>query len=56
MCVTYDSDQVSSMSDFNRGIMKFDGADSPLAILLSASAILAAIAFLIYWGISTAYL
>ncbi|WP_019503049.1 hypothetical protein [Pseudanabaena sp. PCC 6802] len=44
------------MSDFNRGIMKFDGADSPAIVLLSASAILAAIAFLIWWGIGTAYL
>jgi hypothetical protein len=44
------------MSDFNRGIMKFDGADNPVVILLSASAILASIAFLIWWGISTAYL
>jgi hypothetical protein len=43
------------MSDFNRGIMKFDGADSPLAIVLSASVILSAIGFLLWWGISSAY-
>lgn len=43
------------MSDFNRGIMKFDGADKPLVLILSAVAILSGIAFLIWWGLSTAY-
>jgi len=44
------------MSDFNRGIMKFDGADSPIALVLSGLVILSAIALLLWWGFSTAYL
>jgi hypothetical protein len=43
------------MSDFNRGIMKFEGADTPVAVAISASIILSAIAFLIWWGLSIAY-
>jgi hypothetical protein len=43
------------MSDFNRGIMKFEGADSPLAIALSATLVLSLIAFLLWWGLSVAY-
>ncbi|AFY69737.1 hypothetical protein Pse7367_1446 [Thalassoporum mexicanum PCC 7367] len=43
------------MSDFNRGIMKFDGADTPVTVAISASIILSAIAFLIWWGLSIAY-
>ncbi|MDX1976116.1 MAG: hypothetical protein SFT94_00435 [Pseudanabaenaceae cyanobacterium bins.68] len=43
------------MSDFNRGIMKFDGADSPVAIALSAVVVLSMIAILIWWGLGHAY-
>ena len=44
------------MSDFNRGIMKFDGADKPVVLILSASVILSGIAFLLWWGLGTAYI
>jgi hypothetical protein len=43
------------MTDQNRGIMKYDYADSGLAIALSASFILGAIAFLIIWAMQSAY-
>lgn len=43
------------MSDLNRGIMKFQGADSPLAIGLSAIVILGGIGLLIVWGLGAAY-
>jgi len=43
------------MSDFNRGIMKFDGADKPVVLILSALVIFSGIAFLIWWGLSSAY-
>jgi hypothetical protein len=43
------------MSDLNRGIMKFDGADSPAAIALSALIVLGGIAVLIFWALQSAY-
>jgi len=43
------------MSDLNRGIMKFDGADSPVAIGVSAVLVLGSIAILIAWALSSAY-
>lgn len=43
------------MSDLNRGIMKFKGADTPGAIIISAIVILGAIVLLLFWGLSTAY-
>ncbi|MBD2089488.1 hypothetical protein H6F67_06430 [Microcoleus sp. FACHB-1515] len=43
------------MTDLNRGIMKFRGADSGAAIVLSACFILGGIAFLIVWALQTAY-
>ncbi len=43
------------MSDLNRGIMKFKGADSPMAIAISSILVLGAIAFLIWWGLQSAY-
>ncbi|NJN71972.1 MAG: hypothetical protein HC799_03715 [Limnothrix sp. RL_2_0] len=43
------------MSDLNRGIMKFDGADKPVIVAVSAFVVLGAIAALIIWGMSTAY-
>ncbi len=42
-------------SDLDRGIMKFKGADHPVAIAISAVLILGAIAFLLWWGVTTAY-
>ena len=43
------------MSDLNRGIMKFDGADSPTLVIVSSVVILGAIAVLIIWSLSAAY-
>ncbi|MCU0544060.1 MAG: hypothetical protein MUE44_18105 [Oscillatoriaceae cyanobacterium Prado104] len=43
------------MSDLNRGIMKFKGADSPAAIVVSAIAIAGGIGFLIWWALQSAY-
>ncbi|WP_158505979.1 hypothetical protein [Picosynechococcus sp. NKBG15041c] len=44
-----------TMSDLNRGIMKFDGADKPIVVAVSAILVLGAIAGLVIWGLSTAY-
>jgi hypothetical protein len=43
------------MSDFNRGIMKFQGADSPVAVALSAFLVLGGITILLVWALKTAY-
>ncbi|MBD2020821.1 hypothetical protein H6F43_11570 [Leptolyngbya sp. FACHB-36] len=43
------------MSDLNRGIMKFDGADSPKTIVVSAVLLLGSIAALILWALQSAY-
>ena len=43
------------MSDLNRGIMKFEGADKPVMIVISASIVLGAIALLMLWAIRIAY-
>ncbi len=43
------------MTDYNRGIMRFNGADSPLALTLSAILILGSITFLIIWALQSAY-
>ncbi|KAM3093574.1 hypothetical protein ACKFKG_19360 [Phormidesmis sp. 146-35] len=44
------------MSDLNRGIMKFEGADSPAAITVSSVVILGSIAVLILWALHSAYM
>ena len=43
------------MSDLNRGIMKFKGADSPKAVAISAILVLGGIAVLIWWAFQSAY-
>lgn len=43
------------MSDLDRGIMQFKGADSWPAVTLSAILILGAIAALILWALQSAY-
>jgi hypothetical protein len=43
------------MSDLNRGIMKFEGADKPIAVAVSALLVLGAIAILIFWALRVAY-
>lgn len=44
-----------AMSDLNRGIMKFDGADNPVVVTVSAVFILGSIVLLIVWALSIAY-
>jgi hypothetical protein len=43
------------MSDLDRGIMKFKGADNPIVIAISAVLILGSIAALVTWALKTAY-
>ena len=43
------------MSDLNRGIMKFDGADKPVLVAISAIVIFASISALIIWALRSAY-
>ncbi|MGK7933868.1 MAG: hypothetical protein AB4041_20900 [Microcystaceae cyanobacterium] len=43
------------MSDLNRGIMKFDGADKPKIVALSAILILGSIIGLLVWALNSAY-
>ena len=44
------------MSDLNRGIMKFDGADKPVLVAISAVVIFGGIIALIAWALSSAYM
>jgi hypothetical protein len=43
------------MSDLNRGIMKFKGADSPKAVSISTVLVLGSITALIFWALQVAY-
>jgi hypothetical protein len=43
------------MSDLNRGIMKFDGADTPKLVTISTVILLGSIAALIIWALQSAY-
>jgi hypothetical protein len=43
------------MSDLNRGIMKFEGADSPKLITISTVVLLGSIVGLIIWSLTAAY-
>ncbi len=43
------------MSDLNRGIMRFDGADKPIVVAISAIVILGSIIALIIWALKVAY-
>ncbi len=43
------------MSDLNRGIMKFDNADKPVVVAVSAAVILSSIFLLILWALRVAY-
>ncbi len=43
------------MSDLNRGIMKFEGADTPKVVVISTVLILGSIAALIFWALQVAY-
>jgi hypothetical protein len=44
------------MTDLNRGIMKFPGADNPILIVLSSLLILGGIGVLISWAYQAAYM
>ena len=44
------------MSDLNRGIMKFDGADKPVLVAISAFLVIGAIVGLILWALKVAYI
>ena len=43
------------MTPQNRGIMKFQGADTVPAVFISGVLILGSITFLIVWALQTAY-
>jgi len=43
------------MSDLNRGIMKFDGADKPLTVGITAFVVLGSVLALIVWALKSAY-
>jgi hypothetical protein len=43
------------MSDLDRGIMKFKGADSPVAIVISSILVLGGIFVLVVWAMQNAY-
>lgn len=43
------------MSDLNRGIMKFKGADSSKAVTISTVLVLGSIAALVFWALQVAY-
>ena len=43
------------MSDLNRGIMKFEGADSPIAIVLSSILVFGIVGALLWWALHAAY-
>ncbi len=43
------------MSDLDRGIMKFKGADSPKVVTISTVLVLGSIAALIIWALQVAY-
>ncbi len=43
------------MSDLNRGLMKFDGADRPIVVAISAVLVLGFISVLIIWSMNNAY-
>lgn len=43
------------MSDLDRGIMKFTGADKPVVVAISSVVVLGAIAALIIWALQVAY-
>ncbi|PSO60225.1 MAG: hypothetical protein BRC36_14185 [Cyanobacteria bacterium QH_2_48_84] len=45
----------NTMSNLNRGIMKFDNADKPIIVTISAALVFGGIAFLIWWAFQFAY-
>lgn len=49
------TEDYKAMSDLNRGIMKFEGADSPKVVIISTVLLLGSIAALIIWALQAAY-
>ena len=43
------------MSDLNREIMKFQGADSPTPVIISTLLLLGSISSLVIWALQSAY-
>ena len=43
------------MTDLNRGIMKFEGADKPIVVAISAILVLGSIGILVFWAVNSAY-
>jgi hypothetical protein len=43
------------MSDLNRGIMKFEGADKPIVVAVSTILVFGSIIVLIWWALNSAY-
>lgn len=43
------------MSDLNRGIMKFEGADKPIVVAVSSILVFGSIIVLIVWALNSAY-
>ena len=54
LCRHYPFNQVA-MSDLDRGIMKFKGADTPAAIVISSTVVLGTIVILVIWAMRHAY-
>ncbi|MEH2108324.1 hypothetical protein [Nostoc sp.] len=49
------TEDYKAVSDLNRGIMKFEGADSPKVVTISTVLLLGSIAALIIWALQAAY-
>ncbi|MEH2318301.1 hypothetical protein [Nostoc sp.] len=49
------TEDYKAVSDLNRGIMKFEGADSPKVVTISTVLLLGSIAALIVWALQAAY-
>jgi len=43
------------MADYNRGIMRFQNADRPVTIAISAAVVATVVGSLVYWALTSAY-
>ncbi|GBE97841.1 hypothetical protein NIES298_20890 [Microcystis aeruginosa NIES-298] len=48
--------ELKAMSDLNRGIMKFEGADKPAVVAISSIIVIGSIIALILWAMKVAYI
>jgi hypothetical protein len=53
--VSYHDKELRAMSDLNRGIMKFEGADKPVVVAVSSIIVIGSIIALILWAMKAAY-